>query len=116
MKLREFYVLNNDVYKVAIYSEDWSQRDKQLMGMYGEPEVQVGGVFTGIGGLFTLPTELLHVMSETPFIQEFDARDYTYAENMADVWADTISARIEVVVATLRANDDAYTREEVTNV
>lgn len=116
MKIREFYVLNDDVYKVSIYSEDWSQRDKQLMGMYGEPEIQVGGIFTGTGGLFTLPTELLHVMSETPFIQGFDSRDYTYAENMADVWAATISDRIEVAVAALRANDDDYTREEVINV
>lgn len=115
MKIREFYVLDNDVYKVSIYTEDWSQRDKQLMGKYGEPEVQLGGVFTGSNG-FTLPTELMHIMSESPFVQSFDGRDFTHAEDMSNLWADEVSARITEAVATLRSNDDDYTREEVLNV
>lgn len=115
MKIREFYVLDNDVYKVSIYTEDWSQRDKQLMGQYGEPEVQLGGIFTGSYS-FTLPTELMHVMSESPLIQSFDSRDFTYAEDMSNRWADEIAVRITEVIATLRAHDDDYTREEVVNV
>jgi len=115
MKIREFYILDNDIYKISVYTEDWSQRDKQLMGKYGEPEIQVGGKFTGSYG-FSLPTELLHVMSESPFVQSFDGRDFTHAEEMSNLWADKISERIGVEITTLRANDDDYTREEVINV
>jgi hypothetical protein len=55
-------------------------------------------------------------MSDSPFSQSFDGRDYANAEDRANVWATEIISRITSAMTTLRANDDEFTREEVQNV
>jgi hypothetical protein len=115
MKLRQFYTLTDDVYNVVLRTEDWSQRDLDLMAKYGEPEVDLGGSFTGPPA-FTLPSNLVKVMSDSPFTQSFDSRDYANAEDRANVWATAVIGRITDAMTTLRANDDEFTREEVQNV
>jgi hypothetical protein len=115
MKLRQFYTLIDDVYNVVLRTEDWSQRDLDLMAKYGEPEIDLGGDFEGPPE-FVLTTNLVKAMSDSPFSQSFDGRDYANAEDRANVWATEIISRITSAMTTLRANDDEFTREEVQNV
>jgi len=114
MKIRKFFSVNNDVYKVSLTTEDWSENDLNLMARFGEPEVDVGGSFTT--PTFTLPSNLVKVKSEVPITQTFDVRDYANAEARADKWEETISARINAAVVALRTETDDFTREEVENV
>jgi len=115
MKIRKFSTLVDDVYKISLYTEDWSQGDQDLMANFGEPEVDIGGDFTGPPA-FTLSTNLARIMSESPFTQSFDGRDFADAEDRAVVWKDEVSALIVAAVAVLRALDDEFTGEEVENV
>lgn len=118
MKIRSFNTLANGVYQVAVYTEDWSQLDKLLMAKYGEPSIDVGGSFLGdVPYLdFTLSSKLVLIMSETPFTQRFDSRDYADAEDRANLWRSTIIDRLSEAVAVLRTGDDTFTKEEVDNV
>ena len=116
MKLRLFFTLIDDVYKVTMRTEDWSQLDQELMAKYAEPEIDLGGSFTGPPA-YTLPNNLVRIMTESPFSQSFDEADYpAEAELMADEWADTITTRLNAAIVALRANTDDYTREEVETI
>ena len=116
MKIRSFFVLDNNVFRVSIRTEDWSERDIRLMEKYGEPEIDVGGVFYDGGLSFELDNDYKRIKSESPFAQGFDARDYTDAEDRAETWADEIQSRITTAMTTLRQNDDEYSHEEVTTL
>ena len=115
MQIRRFYTLTDGVYKVSIRTEQWSQLDQQLMAKYGEPEIDLGGSFTGPPA-FDLSSNLVKIMSESPFTQSFDSADYADAEDRANVWAAAISSRLDTAVTDLRTNDDDFTREEVETV
>ena len=71
MKIRTFYKLENDVYKVSINTEDWSERDVQLMEKFGEPEINLGGEF-GDSPIFELDDNLVRIKSDSPFPVAFD--------------------------------------------
>lgn len=122
MKIREFRVLEDNVYRVSLQTEDWSERDTRLMEKYGEPEIDIGGTFpddgsgSGSGVTFTLDSKLYGVKTGSPFTYGFDARDYDDAEARALLWATTIISRITDAMTTLRANDDGFMGEEVVNV
>ena len=102
MKLRKYYILDNDIYTVRMNTEDWSQRDQELMVNFGEPEIDLGGDFLDLSTstptiVFTLPHRLVRIMTDSPFSQGFDERDYPTtptAEERANLWADTISDRV----------------------
>lgn len=115
MKIRSFYTLNNDIYKVSLTTEDWSQGDIQLMTKFGEPEIDLGGTFN-MSPSYTLPESLARVMSDSPFVQSFDHRDDEDAETRAAFWGATLVVRIEAAVTALRDLSDTYTHEEITNV
>lgn len=115
MKARTFKFVENGVYKVSIYTEDWSEHDVGLMVKYSEPEMDVGGDFTG-AVTFELPNRLVRIRNESPFTVSFDSRDSAEAEDRADVWALTVLARLDTAVTTLRANVDEFSSESVTNI
>ena len=114
MNIRTFFTLANDVYKISVYTEDWSEGDTRLMKKFGEPQIDLGGSFTV--PTFTLDTVLKNIMTESPFAQSFDVRDAADAEDRADRWAADMATRITAAVTTLRANTDSYTKETVVTV
>lgn len=119
MKIRTFFTLENKVYRAVVHTEDWSERDIQLMEKYGEPEIDVGGTFGAYALAFTLANDLRKIHSESPFSQGFDTRDFDSAEDAEDrvnTWADEIRERISAAVATLRQLNDEYGREEVLTI
>jgi hypothetical protein len=114
MKLRKHFKLEGDIYKVTLVTEDWSELDMELMAKYGEPEIDLGGDFTV--PTFSLPNDLRSVMSASPFTERFDKDDNADAEDRAGSWETAISARITTAMATLRANTDSFTKEEVETI
>lgn len=123
MKIRTFKNLEDNVYRVSIQTEDWSERDMRLMEKYGEPEIDIGGTFLDENGsgsgddfTFTLDSKLYGVKTGSPFSYGFDARDYADAETRALLWATTLISRITDAMTTLRANDDGFTGEDVVNI
>lgn len=45
MKIRTFKFINNNVYRSSIYTEDWSQKEKDGVHKFGDPEINLGGEF-----------------------------------------------------------------------
>lgn len=113
MKVRQFNEVNNDIFRVVLKTEDWSEADQQLMEKFGEPEIDVGGVFTG-PPLYTLPSDLVKIASESPFVQDFDKRDHVDAQDRATVWGTNITLKISTAITTLRSQTDTFTKEQVT--
>ena len=89
-----------------------------LIAKYGESTIQLGGSFLGESPYvdFELSEDLALIMSESPFTQRFDSRDYADAEDRANLWKTTIQDRIAIAIDALRANGDTFTREEVTTL
>lgn len=118
MKIRTFSKLDNGVYQVSINTEDWSEGDRALMLKYGEPSIDLGGDFFGEVPYqeFTLSANLVLIMSESPFTQRFDSRDYADADERAELWKTTIIDVITQAIIDLRAQEDTFTREELATV
>jgi len=116
MKIRTYYVIENDVYQATLYTEDWSERDIQLMQRFGEPEIDLGGDIPDDYPDYTLEHILKRIKTESPFVQEFDQRDYADAETRAETWASTIQARIAAAVIALRAHIDTFTTEQIQEI
>ena len=84
MNIRTFKQIIGDVFQVTINTEQWSQLDNQLMASYGEPEIDLGGSFTGPPA-FDLPSNFARIKSGSPFIGRFDGDDYVDAEERGRV-------------------------------
>ncbi len=112
MNIRTFKQILGDVYQVSINTEEWSEGDNELMASYGEPEVDLGGDFTGPPA-FTLPTNFSKIKSGSPMIASFDGQDFVDAEQRADVWASEMITRIKAEIDVLRSNSDTFTGEDV---
>ena len=118
MTTRIYSKLDAGVYRVAIHTQDWSELDRGLMTRYSEPTIDLGGAFTSTDGYteFELSNRIVRIMSESPFTQGFDARDYGNAEAMAEVWKTTVFERLQAAIQELRARADTFTREEVVTI
>lgn len=119
MNIRIFSKLEGGIYQITIKTEDWSENDKLLMQRFGEPTVELGGTFMSetVPYLeFTLPASSARIMTESPFTSRFDFRDNADAEDRANLWKTEATSRITDAVAELRANEDAFTKEEVITI
>jgi hypothetical protein len=107
--------IENQTFKVRIATEEFSQDDEDLLIEFGEPEVDLGGDFTGPPA-YTLANNLAKIKSESPFVQSFDGRDEVsdaVAQSKADVWATEVVARIKTEMTTLRANANTFNDESL---
>jgi len=111
MKARTFKLLNNDIYQVSIYTQEWSQGDLDLIVKFGEPEIDLGGDFTV--PTFTLPNDLAKIKSDSPFTVSFDVKDAADAKDRANRWATDMITRLTSAIATLRGHSDDYSGEVV---
>ena len=134
MKIRIFKRMVDGVFEVRVQTEDWSEGDKGLMVKYGEPEINLGGMFSYVpyeepsgssssSGSSSGPEEELtiddyyvRIMTESPFVHKFDSRDLhnmETAQAVAAMWSDTIERRIVNAVKELREKGTFFTTEEI---
>jgi hypothetical protein len=112
VNIRTYKQIISDVFQVSIHTQDWSVDDNDLMASYGEPEIDIGGSFTGPPA-FTLPSNLTRIKSGSPFVGRFDGSDYADAEDRADVWQAEVVVRLKAAIDTLRANSNDFTGESL---
>jgi len=112
MKIRTVKEIIGNIFTVQVSTEEWSENDNESMASYGEPEIDLGGDFTGPPA-FSLPSTFSRIKSGSPFIGKFDGDDEAEAEDFADVWATEIIARLKAEITTLRALSDEFTGETV---
>jgi hypothetical protein len=113
MKILVKKTLSNDVCIAQISTSDFSEGDISLMSRFAEPEIDLGGTYGAEPDEFTLPTDLVKIKSDSPFVYKADSRDLTreVAEDQADVWAAAIVVKIKAAIDALRALSDTFTEE-----
>jgi hypothetical protein len=121
--------IDNDIWKIifSVDSAKFSETDKQLISKFGEPEINVGGVFLGpVAGVenpdqFTLPDKYLKIRSGLPYVQEFDSRGNSgIFSNNTQIKAEAFQAefvsRYMEALTALRNNVDGFTGEFLINI
>lgn len=103
--------IDNGKYHVSISADDFSEADAALIRKFGDPIINLGGTFTSTDLSFTLADDQGHrLRANSPFQQSFDSADYADAEDRAILWGETIVARIEGAMTTLRDKQDTFTK------
>lgn len=120
-KLRVFKTIENDVYIMRFENDPvaLSQQDKMLMQRFGEPTINVGGTFGTTPNDFTFPDEYVRIRSDFPYTRTFDSKGTPFDTNILVKTASyetAITTAFTDAFTTLRANNDAYTGEVITNV
>lgn len=120
MKIRVFQAIDNAVFRVIVFTEDWSEGDIKLMEEFGEPEVDVGGEvqysFDGEPKSKIFGNELVRVLHGFPYSRGFDSRDYCSVEEAVAIgreWKERVISLISDAVLSLRQNEGPFPTEEV---
>ena len=124
MKIRIFKKMENGVFAIRIHTEDWSENDRGLMKKYGEPSINLGGSSDSSSSSsssdepeFQFDDVYVRIMTESPFVRRFDSRDYgsaNSARETGNLWSSVVESRIADAVAELRAKDEFFNTEEIT--
>ena len=96
-----------------------SQADRELITKFGEPEINLGGTFTTDSVDWTLPDSFVKIVSGLPVRKDVDVTVAPFATNTANrlaTYRTTVTSRFSTALSTLRANNDAFTNEYVTQV
>lgn len=123
MKIRVFRDMFNSVYRIVVYTDDWSEGDIDLMERYGEPEVNAGGTFHyshgGSQKSVALGDAFVRVMGGFPYSRGFDSRDYGSCEEAVAAgvaWKESLISSIQSAVSGLRSKSATLPTEEITEV
>lgn len=120
MKIRTQKYISDQRYFIEIRNEDFSEEDNKLMQKFGEPEINVGGLYGEADGTtsgWVLPDKFLRLKKGfQPYVIFFDKRSYIDAAERASYWVETVTSRIQSAVVSLRSQQDSFTSESITNV
>lgn len=115
--LAEAYASTNFVGLRTVHEGD----DQEMILAVGTPDALAtmgitAGTYEGDGAPdFTLTSKLAEVdTQDTPMVQRFDARDERFsgaAQLSADLWTETIVARIKSAMDVLRVENDSFSGE-----
>ena len=109
MKIRIVKTLSDNKYTMTIYTETDQGIDEKIL-KFGEPEINVGGSFTGPPA-FILPNLLRKIIKGFPYSAYLDKDTDVNAETKIDIMADEIKQRIIEAVNILRSQADNFTDE-----
>lgn len=118
ISVRTIKQLEVGAFKVIITVSDPSAVDDEKFAKFGVPNIDLGGDFEEGELSFSLPAFIVPVWNRAGqnFVQRFDLADYDDAEDRADLWAETIEARILSAMTTLRANTDTFSSVTQTTI
>ena len=114
MNIKIVRKVEKSVYKIMRYTE-LTTTEKDIVKSYGDPDVQVGGVFTG----FTLPEALKKMQAGfNPFVQPFDGLELGFdtARERALNYQTVLHERLHQVIDDLREKVDGFNGEFVSTV
>lgn len=119
MKIRIQKYIADDKFFIEVTTEDFSQDDLNLMQKFGEPQIDVGGLYGVVDtdtSTWILADRYISLRQDfQPFIFFFDGRSYDDAAARATAIAAMVTTNIQTALTTLRALPDSYSGESVTN-
>jgi hypothetical protein len=112
MKLQTNTSIVDGVVIVTASIHELRPSELELIEKYGEPEVDFGGNFSGVGNadpdlvgiLFDLPGRLRKIPSGLPLVQSFPLEQYVDAPAHARLWVESIVATLTAAMVTLNSN------------
>lgn len=116
--LRVYQSIDADVWKLTFVNDPLhlSDTDRKKMNQFGEPEIQMGGVFLeNTDNEFTLPEKTARIRSDFPFTQEFDSSAAPFDEatqTKVEGYRDAIVAAFTTAIEDLRDIPDTFTGEK----
>lgn len=122
MQFKVIQGIDNNIFALTFMSvpRQMSTNDAQLMEKYGQPLIDVGGVFlSGTENEFTLPNKLLELRAGFPYVAYFDSRDPAFKDNTVtkvNGYRDAIIARLTAAANTLRTNVDHFSGEKIISI
>ena len=126
MKIRKFITFVDNVYIVEIFTEAFTESQKNKMSAHSEPEVDAGGNFAGSllrpGDItptavdFDLPSDLRRISTDFPVRQPFDIRDDPDADVKAAVWGNTMDTRLGAARNILIALEEPFVGESLNDL
>jgi hypothetical protein len=115
--------IENDVFKLQFSLDLTSlpESDKELMRKFGEPLINIGGVFLeDSDNSFSLPEKYIRVKSDLPYVQEFDAKSnvlgFVSTQAQAEGFQEAFVDRYQTALSELRALQDNFTGEFTVNI
>jgi len=114
--------IDNDIWKInfSLDLASLAESDKDLMRKFGEPQINIGGVFlSGEPNTYTLPDQYIKVRSDLPYTQEFDSKspDFeTVTQTKVEAFQTDFTSRYTAAFVALRDNADTFTGEYLVNV
>ncbi len=120
--LRVYQTIENDVWKLTFVNDPdhLSDTDRKLMQKFGEPEIQIGGVYLdGDPNEFTLPEKTARIRRDFPLTVTFDSLSEpfdTATQIKVEAYRDDIVDRFTDALVALRATPDTFTGEKTYTV
>lgn len=115
--------IENDVFKLQFSLDLTSlpESDKELMRKFGEPLINIGGVFLeDTDNSFSLPEKYIRVKSDLPYVQEFDAKSnvlgFVSTQAQAEGFQEAFVDRYQTALSELRSLQDNFTGEFTVNI
>ena len=114
--------IDNDIWKVnfSLDLASLAESDKDLMRKFGEPQINIGGVFL-VGGpnTYTLPEKYIKVRSDLPYTQEFDSKSpdcETNTQTKVEAFQTNFTTLYSAAFVSLRTHADTFTGEYLINI
>lgn len=114
--------IENDIWKInfSLDSVSLPESDKELMRKFGEPTLNIGGIFLeGTPDEYTLPDKYIRLRSDLPFTQDFDSKSVDFENNTqakALAFQTTFVDNFTDAIENLRNNADTFTGEYLENI
>jgi hypothetical protein len=105
----------------SVFNNQISQAFSKAIQDFGEPTISIGGLYTPGGSVpaFTLPTQVIRLISDLPFTIQFDPSNpilsSEYAQQQAAYFATQFIAAFNTAVTTLIATADTWTNQTIVN-
>lgn len=115
-------VIENDIWKINfnLDATSLSENDKDLIRKFGEPQINIGGVFlSDTADEYTLPDKYIRVRTDLPFTQEFDSKSPDFENNTqtkAIAFQTNFTDLYEAAFNSLRDMVDTFTGEYLVNI
>lgn len=114
--------IDNDIWKInfSLDLASLAESDKDLMRKFGEPQINIGGVFLlGDPDEYTLPDQYIKVRSALPYTQEFDSKSPDFELNTqakVEAFQTNFTTLYAAAFVDLRTNADTFTGEYLINI
>jgi len=117
MRVKVFTTIENDVFKVLLETDQFTDTEQKKMEEFGQPEINVGGVYLATTvNEYTIPNKYVRIRQDFPYTQNFDSRDAAFSTNTAiksNAWKTAVLTRLDDAIVTLLAENADFVNEEV---